>query len=102
MNVLGQTLKLKMTKDYYVMGQFSKFVPRGAIALSTSASFDIEVEQKIATAVFLKPDHSRTVIIYNGFPQHGNDTVDFTSGESWTGQVYRESMMTWVLPLVKG
>ncbi|KAJ5620399.1 beta-1-6-glucanase [Penicillium lagena] len=88
----------KKTTDYYMMGQFSKFVPRGAIALSTSASFDVEIEEKIATAAFLNPDHSRTVVIYNGFPQDGNATVNFASGESWTGQVYQKSVVTWTLP----
>lgn len=86
------------TTDYYMMGQFSKFVPRGAIGLSTTGSFVVKNEQKLEMAAFLNPDRSRTVVIQNGFPYSSNATVTFASGESWTGQIHRKSVTTWVLP----
>lgn len=81
-----------------MMGQFSKFVARGAIALSTSDSFNVENESTMATAAFLNPDGSRTVVIYNGYSENGTASVEFASGESWTGQIYQKSVTTWVLP----
>lgn len=81
-----------------MMGQFSKFVPRGATALATSDSFNVENELTMATVAFLNPDGSRTVVIYNGYAQNGTATVEFASGENWTGEIYQKSVTTWVLP----
>lgn len=81
-----------------MMGQFSKFVPRGAIALATTGSYDTGNELKLEMAAFLNPDQSRTVVIQNGFAKNGTASVKFATGDTWTGAVYQQSVTTWVLP----
>jgi O-glycosyl hydrolase len=88
--------------DYYMIGQFSKFVPRGSIALSTTGSYDDGNGEKLEVAAFLTPDNLRTVVIQNNF---GNDMyaiVTFDSGETWSGPLHQESVTTWVLPPTHG
>ncbi|KAL1966116.1 hypothetical protein VTN77DRAFT_4864 [Rasamsonia byssochlamydoides] len=90
------------TPDYYFMGQFSRFVPRGAIALNTTGSWDYGNGQKLEVAAFLNPDNSRTLVIENGFGNPVYVTVTFNSGETWSGPLYTESVTTWVLPPTTG
>jgi O-glycosyl hydrolase len=90
------------TLDYYFIGQFSRFVPRGAIALSTTGSYDYGNGDKIEVAAFLNPDSSRTIVIQNGFGNPVYLTVTFNSGETWSGPLYTESLTTWILPPTSG
>ena len=90
------------TLDYYFMGQFSRYVPRGAIALSTTGSYDYGSGSKIEVAAFLNTDGSRTLVIQNGFGNGVYLTVTFQSGETWSGPLYTQSLTTWLLPPTTG
>lgn len=84
--------------DYYMMAQFSKFMPKGATVLSGTGSYSYGDGTGIQSVASLNPDGSRTVVITNKF---GNDvyvTVSAKSGDKWSGRVYQNSVVTWVLP----
>lgn len=84
------------------MSQFSRFVPRGAINLATTGSYDYGGGSKFEGTAFLNSDGSRTVILQNNFNNQVDVTVTFKSGETWTGPVYAQSVTTWQLPATSG
>lgn len=65
---------------YYAMARFSKFIPKGAIVLSRSRSYDFS-NGSVQSVASLNLDGSRTVVIENTF---GNDvyvTLKTNSGQ---------------------
>lgn len=85
--------------SYYIMGQFSKFMPHGAIVLSGTGSYDYSTGG-IQSVASLNPDGTRTVVIENTFSNDVYVTVSTSSGQKWSGNVPTESVTTWVLPAV--
>ena len=88
----------KFQVDYYMMAQFSKFMPKGAIVLDGSGSYTYSGGAGIQSVATLNPDSTRTVVIENTF---GNDvyvTLTTSSGETWSGLIFANSVVTWVLP----
>ncbi len=87
-----------LTLDYYMMGQFSKYLQRGSTVLATTGSYDFGGYAAVEVVAVLNADKTRTLVIYNGF---GNDvylTVTFKGGEKWSGPLYFSSVTTWLLP----
>ncbi|PYH42545.1 glycoside hydrolase family 30 protein [Aspergillus saccharolyticus JOP 1030-1] len=83
---------------YYMMAQFSKFMPPGAVVLNGTGSYTYDNGGGVQSIASLNPDGTRTVVIQNTF---GNDlyvTVTLGSGGEWSGNVPAESVTTWVLP----
>ncbi|PYI24016.1 putative beta-1,6-glucanase [Aspergillus japonicus CBS 114.51] len=83
---------------YYMMAQFSKFIPPGAVVVSGTGSYTYDNGGGVQSVASVNPDGSRTVVIQNTF---GNDvyvTVTLGSGAVWSGNVPEESVTTWVLP----
>ncbi|PTU22257.1 hypothetical protein P175DRAFT_0507125 [Aspergillus ochraceoroseus IBT 24754] len=83
---------------YYMMAQFSKFMPSGAIVLNGSGSYTYSSGGGIQSVASINPDGTRTVVITNTF---GNDiylSVSMKSGDEWSGNIPSESVTTWVLP----
>ncbi|KAH8649088.1 glycoside hydrolase family 30 protein [Xylariales sp. PMI_506] len=84
--------------DYYMLAQYSKFIPQGAIILDGSGSYSYSSGEGIQSVASVNPDGTRTVVIENTF---GNDiyvTLNTSSGEQWSGNVYADSVVTWILP----
>ncbi|EED20994.1 glucosylceramidase, putative [Talaromyces stipitatus ATCC 10500] len=85
--------------SYYVMAQFSKFIPSGARILQTQGSAVDSNGDGIQAIASLNPDGSRTVVIENMFGNDVNVTVWLGSdGSAWMGNVPNSSVTTWVLP----
>ena len=83
---------------YYMMAQFSKFMPVGATVLSGTGSYTYSSGAGVESVASLNPDQTRTVVIENTF---GNDiyvTLSTSSGEEWSGNVPTNSVTTWLLP----
>lgn len=83
---------------YYMMAQFSKFMPPGAIVLSGTGSYTYSGGGGVQSVASLNPDGTRSVVIENLF---GNDiyvTVSTQSGQQWSGNIPSNSVTTWVLP----
>jgi glucosylceramidase len=85
---------------YYMMAQFSKFMPVGATVLSGTGSYTYSSGGGVQSVASLNPDGTRTVVIENTF---GNDIyihLTTTSGQEWSGNIPTNSVTTWVLPAV--
>lgn len=83
--------------DYYMMGQYSRFMPKGATVLAGTGSYSYDGGAGIQSVATLNPDGSRTVVVENTF---GNDvyvTLDTQSGQRWNGQVLANSVTTWII-----
>lgn len=84
--------------DYYMMAQFSKFMPSGGTVLSGTGSYTYGDGTGIESVASLNPDGSRTVVMTNKFANDVFVTVDLKSGGQWSGRVYQNSVVTWALP----
>ena len=86
--------------DYYMLGQYSRFMPRGATVLSGTGSYTYDGGAGIQSVATRNSDGTRTVVIENTF---GNDvyiTLGTKSGETWSGLIRTKSVVTWLLPAV--
>jgi glucosylceramidase len=90
----GYTLNV----DYYVLAQFSKFIPQGATVLSGTGSYSYGDGTGIQSVATKNPDGSRTVVIWNAFANDVFTTTTFGSGQVWSGNVPASSVVTWTLP----
>lgn len=83
---------------YYLMAQFSKFIPRGAIVLKgTGSSLNPNTPgiQFIATT---NPDDTSSVVVMNTLTEDVYVKVTLTgTGQQWSGIVPASSVVTWVL-----
>lgn len=85
--------------DYYMLAQFSKFMPSGAVVLGGSGSYSYDDGTGIQSVASVNPDGTRTVVMTNKFADDVWVTVNMTgSGETWSGRLYALSVVTWVLP----
>ncbi|CEJ57397.1 Putative Beta-1,6-glucanase [Penicillium brasilianum] len=85
---------------YYMIAQFSKFMPPGAIVLSGSGSYTYSNGGGIQSVASLNPDGTRSVVIENTFSNDVYVTLSTQSGQQWSGNIPSESVTTWVLPAV--
>ncbi|KAI0441582.1 glycoside hydrolase family 30 protein [Xylaria telfairii] len=86
------------TIDYYMLAQYSKFIPKGAVILSGTGSYSYDGYSGIQSVASKNPDGTRTVVIENTF---GNDvyvTLTTKSGQTWSGNALAKSVTTWILP----
>jgi O-glycosyl hydrolase len=88
------------TVDYYMMAQFSRFMPRGATVLSSSGSWTYADGTGVQFVASMNPDGTRTVVIVNKIKNDLYITLNTQSGQQWSGNVYQNSTVTWVLPPV--
>jgi len=97
-----------LTNDYYYLGQFSKFLQRGATVLNTlGGNYDYgsgggisyqSSGEGVESVTTLNADGSRTSVIYNGFGNVVYVTLTFRTGDVWSGPLYPRSVTTWLLP----
>lgn len=83
---------------YYMIAQFSKFMPPGAIVLSGTGSDTYSSGEGIQSVASLNPDGTRSVVIENTFSNDVYLTLTTQSGQEWSGNIPSESVTTWVLP----
>ena len=60
--VAGKVVK---TQDYYTLGQWSKFVPRGAKYMNTTGSYDYPDGTGVQANTFANPDGMQTQLHTN-------------------------------------
>lgn len=84
--------------DYYMMAQFSKFMPKGATVLNGTGSYTYSDGTGIESVATLNPDGTRTVVMTSKMSSDYHVTVKTGSGETWSGRVLANSVVTWVLP----
>lgn len=84
--------------SYYLMAQFSKFIPPGARILQANGSSTDDNGFGIQTVASLNPSGTKSVVIENTFNNAVNVTVELVSGDLWMGSVPATSLTTWILP----
>lgn len=85
--------------DYYLLGQFSKFIQPGAIALSTTGSYDFGAGGKLEAQGFLNPDGTKVIVIENTFTSdHLQVGISCQSGANYNGRVLGSAVTTWIIP----
>ncbi|CAI7665691.1 unnamed protein product [Penicillium glandicola] len=84
---------------YYMMAQFSKFMPPGAVVLNGTGSYTNSTGG-VRSVASLNPDGTRAVVIQNTFSDDIYITLSTNSGQEWSGNIPSESVTTWVLPVV--
>lgn len=89
------------TNDYYMIGQFSRYVRRGAInysIISGSEGSALDATQLYIMSV-KNPDGSWAVIFMNNFGSDQNIRLSFTgSANVWQGTVPNSTVTTWLIP----
>ncbi|KAJ5199326.1 Glycoside hydrolase family 30 [Penicillium cf. griseofulvum] len=85
---------------YYMMAQFSKFMPPGAIVLSGTGSYTYSDGGGVQSVASLNPDGTRSVVIENTFNNDIYITLSTNSDQQWSGSIPSQSVTTWVLPAV--
>ncbi|KAI8961331.1 glycoside hydrolase family 30 protein [Daldinia sp. FL1419] len=88
----------EFTVDYYMLAQYSKFIPKGATILSGSGSYSYDGYSGVQSVASKNPDGTRTVVIENTFSNDVYVTLNTTSGETWNGNLLANSVTTWILP----
>lgn len=83
---------------YYMIAQFSKFMPKGAIVLSGTGSYTYSNGGGVQSVASLNPDGTRTVVIENTFSNDVYVTLTTGTWQTWSGNVPSQSVTTWVLP----
>lgn len=88
------------TIDYYMMGQFSKYIPKGARVVDGTGSYLFPDGSGMESVATVNPDGSRTVVIQN---RYGKDIwvelgTQTDGGRTWNGRVKAKSVTTWILP----
>jgi glucosylceramidase len=85
--------------DYYIAGQYSKFIPKGSHVLEGTGSYLFGDGTGLLSVATLNPDGSRTVVIQNNYGHDIFVQVDTErEGNTWNARVPGSSVTTWVLP----
>ncbi|KAK4548099.1 hypothetical protein LTR36_010819 [Oleoguttula mirabilis] len=90
------------TNDYYMIGQFSRFVRRGAVnfqVLQGNEGSALTSNQFYVMAV-QNPDLSWAVIFMNNYGSDQDVVLSFSgqSGQFWEGTVPNSTVTTWLIP----
>ncbi len=86
--------------DYYMMAQFSRFLLPGADVLAGSGSWTYGDGTGLEAVAARNPDGTRAVVMENKFDSDLYVTLATGSGQTWSGPVHAQSVVTWVLPAV--
>ncbi|KAL7935768.1 endo-1,6-beta-D-glucanase BGN16.3 [Trichoderma chlorosporum] len=85
--------------SFYMLAQFSKFMPVGAHVLNGSGSAQLG-PGGVESVATLNPDGTRTVVIENTYSNDIYIHLSTSSGQEWSGNIPTNSLVTWVLPAV--
>jgi glucosylceramidase len=95
----------EFTRDFYALGQFSRFVARGSVALNGSVNVgggggggSPPSSLPLETSQFIDPFGNRIVVLSHKSFTDSLVQLDFASGDSWWGQLHARSLTTWLLP----
>jgi O-glycosyl hydrolase len=91
----------ELTRDFYALGQFSRFVRKGAVALNGSVSGSsafLASSALLEITQYLNSDGCRVVVFSHKSPADCVVQLHFASGDTWWGTLPARSVATWVLP----
>lgn len=98
--IVNSSTTYTKTNDYYLIGQFSRFIRRGAVNHrvlrgNEGTTLDASQFEVIATQ---NPDKGWAVVFMNNFGSDQDIHLEFTEGHSWQGVVPNGTVVTWLLP----
>lgn len=85
---------LDVTKRYYVMGHFSKYIDRGSVRISSNYSDFLGING-VECAAFKNPDDSITVVVLNDSAKSHRIVLNGVSGYSSVKEVLTDSDVNW-------
>jgi glucosylceramidase len=91
------TKTLEFTRDFYALGQFSRFVRAGSVALNGSI-LSLANSPLLEATQYLDPNGDRIIVFLHKSAVDSVVQADFASGASWYGTLPARSVVTWVLP----
>lgn len=86
------------TIDYYILAQYSKYIPPGAKILSGTGSYQWADQTGIQSVASRNPDGTRTVVIQSTMNSDLHLTLKTQTGQTWSGRVPANTVVTWLLP----
>ncbi|CZT52130.1 uncharacterized protein RSE6_13387 [Rhynchosporium secalis] len=102
--IVNSSTTYTKTHDYYMMGQFSRFIRRGARNYAVRKGIEYgggttEAPQFILMSV-QNPDSSWAVIFLNNYSTDQDVELSFTShpGSVWHGTIPQLAVVTWLIP----
>ncbi|KAH8836577.1 hypothetical protein MCOR12_006725 [Pyricularia oryzae] len=85
--------------DYYMIGQYSRYIPRNAVVHVVAGSYSWPDDTGVESVATVNPDGSRTVVIENKLKDDVHVTLHTVkSSQVWSGKVSAKSVTTWLLP----
>lgn len=101
--IVNSSTEYTLTNDYYMVGQFSRFVRRGSVnyrILGNGNEGDARGDNQFYTMAVRNPDSSWAVIFMNNIGSDQDVVVSFDNGETdvWQGVVPNATVVTWLLP----
>ncbi|KAA8916712.1 hypothetical protein TRICI_001138 [Trichomonascus ciferrii] len=96
-----QSGKYIKNHDYYMVGQFSRFIRRGAYNYEVTEGNEgsADTENQFYVLAEKNPDGSWAMVFMNNMPNDQEVELSFNDDTpSWKGTVPRSTVTTWVLP----
>ena len=87
----------ELTFDYFTLGQFSKYVRKGARYLHIDGDYLWDDGSGVESAGFVNTDGSTVVVMLNKFQDDLSMTLKGAGGEDVVGVVKGRSVTTWLL-----
>lgn len=89
----------KKEVDYYMLGQFSKYMVKGGTVVNGNGSYIFPDNTGLESVASVNPDGTRTVVIQNRYSHDIFAQVATESeGQTWNARVPASSVTTWILP----
>jgi glucosylceramidase len=89
------------TNDYYMIGQFSRFIRRGSVihrVTNGTQGTNGDSNQFLILAAH-NPDQSWAIVFMNNLNSTQNVRLSFTqAGHSWEGAIPNSTVVTWLIP----
>nr|POE65927.1 endo-1,6-beta-d-glucanase bgn16.3 [Quercus suber] len=99
--VVNSTTTYTKTHDYYMLGQFSRFIRRGSRNYRVLQGIEgTNVDQQFLIIAVQNPDESWALVFLNNIGSDQDVKLSFTShpGQFWTGTIPNLAVVTWLLP----
>lgn len=98
--VIHNSTTYTKTNDYYMIGQFSRFIRRGAVNHRVLAGVEGNAldDEQFDIIAAQNPDMGWVVVFMNRFGSDQEIQLEFTEGYSWQGVVPNGTVVTWLLP----
>lgn len=99
--IVNSSTAYTKTNDYYMVGQFSRFVRRGSrnYRVLKGIEGDINTAGQFAVVAIKNPDESWVVVFKNNMNKTEEVRLRFTGSEKvWRGEVENATVTTWLIP----